>query len=240
MYNDVSYALRAMARHPGITAIVVLTLALGIGANTAVFSVVNAVLLRPLPYRDPDRLVTIAAQIPSMNIFGTFVEYNTYGEYWRAHSRSFQSTSTYTPGWVNLTSGSEPERVFMCRVNAGFLLMIGIQPEFGREFLLEEDQPGAPRVAMVSHSLWMRRFGGYRSLIGRPIDGRDHWLTVVGVTADLRQTSLADVPDMESYVPHTQSADAAMALVLRTSTDPMRLAPTLHTTYANRQGTAGF
>jgi len=181
MFEDVSYGLRSMARNPGVTAIVLLTLALGIGANTAMFSVVNAVLLRPLPYKDPDRLVTIWAQIPSLNISGAFVEYNTYGEYWRAHGQSFQSMSAYEPGWMNLTSGDEPERVFMRRVNAGFLSMIGTEPALGREFLPEEDQPGAPRVAMLSHHLWQRRFGGDRALIGRPIVLDHNSYTVVGI-----------------------------------------------------------
>jgi hypothetical protein len=181
MFKDLSYVFRTMGRHPGVTVTILLTLTLGIGANTAMFSVVNAVLLRPLPYREPDRLVAISAQIPSMNTFGAFVEYNTYAEYWRARSRSFQAMSAYTPAWVSLTSGNEPERVFMCRVNAGFLSMIGVRPELGRDFLPEEDQAGALRVAMVSHRLWMRRFGGEHDLVGRPIVLDRNSYTVVGV-----------------------------------------------------------
>src|SRR5262245_44961436 len=102
IWNDLAYGLRAMARTPGVTAIAILTLALGIGVNTAMFSVVNAVLLRPLPYRDPDRLVTIRAQIPSRNIYFAHVEYNTYGEWWRARSRSFESMAAFTPGAMTL------------------------------------------------------------------------------------------------------------------------------------------
>ena len=181
IWNDLAYGLRTMARAPGVTAIAVLTLALGIGANTAMFSVVNAVLLRPLPYRDPDRLVTIRAQIPSRNIFAAFVEYNTYGEWWRAQSRSFESMAAFSPGSMTLATGGEPERLVSQRVNAGFLQMIGVSPERGRDFLPEEDQPGAPRAAIVSRGLWQRRFGGDSSLIGRAIqlDGISH--TVVGI-----------------------------------------------------------
>ena len=181
MNKDIRYALRSMARNPVVTAVVVLTLALGIGVNTAMFSVVNAVLLRPLPYKDSDRLVTILAQIPSMNIYGAFVEYNTFGEYWRARSRSFQSISAYEPLWMNLTSGDEPERVFAHRVNAGFLGMIGVRPELGRDFLPEEDQPGARLVAMVSHRLWQRRFGRNSALMGQAIVLDQNSYTVVGV-----------------------------------------------------------
>jgi putative ABC transport system permease protein len=170
-----------MARIPGVTAIVVLTLALGIGANTAMFSVVSAVLLRPLPYKNPDRLVTIRAQIPSMNIYGAFVEYNTFTDYWRAHNHSFQSVMSFEPGTANLTSGNEPERLSKVRVNAGFLSMLGLKAALGREFLPEEDQPGAPRVAMVSHRLWQRRFGGNPALIGRSIVVDRNSYTVVGV-----------------------------------------------------------
>ncbi len=181
MFKDVSYALRTMARNPGVTAIVVLTLTLGIGANTAMFSVVNAVLLRPLPYKDPNRLVTLYAQIPSMNIYGAFVEYATFTEYWRAQSKSFDAMSAYTPATANLTSVTAPERLFMCRVNAGFLSLIGARPELGREFSPEEDKPGAARVVMLSHSLWMRRFGADRTLLGQPIVIDRNSYTVVGI-----------------------------------------------------------
>jgi len=198
MFKDISYALRTMARNRSITVIIVLTLALGIGANTAMFSVVNAVLLRPLPYTEPDRLVTIQAQIPSMNIYGAFVEYNTYSEYWRARNQSFEAMSAFTPTWMNLTSGKEPERVLSYRVSAGFLSMIGTRPELGREFLPEEDLPGASRVAMVSHRLWQQRFGGDRGLIGRQMVLDRNSYTVVGILPakfDFYQ------PEVEVYVP---------------------------------------
>jgi putative ABC transport system permease protein len=181
MRKDMSYALRVMRGNPGVTAVAVLTLALGIGVNTAMFSVVNAVLLRPLPYKNPEQLVTIPAQIPSLKLFGAFVEYNTYAEWWRTQSRSFQSMSAYTPMWVNLTSGSEPERLFAHRVSAGFLAMIGVRPALGRDFLTGDDQPGAARVAMVGHGLWKRRFGEDPGVIGKPIMLDKNSYTVVGV-----------------------------------------------------------
>lgn len=143
LIQDLRYGIRLLARNPGFSAVAVLTLALGIGVNTAMFSVVNAVLLRPLSYKDPDRLVSIWAEIPSMNISGAFVEYNTFADYWRAGSHSFQSMTAYTPAWVNLTTGGQAERLLACRVNAGFLSMIGVKPQSGREFLPSEDQPGA-------------------------------------------------------------------------------------------------
>ena len=181
MSKKLSQALRTLMRTPGVVATVVITLALGIGANTAMFSVINAVLLRPLPYKDPDRLVSLWAQIPSMNIYGAFVEYNTFVEYWRAQAKSFESMWAYTPETVNLTSTREPQRLYMCRVNAGFLKMIGSKPEFGREFSPDEDQPAAPRVAMLSHRAWVRSFGGDRAVLGAPIVMDQKTYTVVGV-----------------------------------------------------------
>ena len=181
MLPDLSLGFRMLARNPGMSVAAVLTLALGIGANTAMFSVVNSVLLRPLPYRDPGRLVTIRAQLPHSNIYGAFVEYNTFVEWWRARTHSFETLSSFTPGSANLTLGNEPERVATCRVNAGFLEMSGIRPTLGRDFLPEEDLPGAPHVAILSDGLWQRRFGGDRFITGRAIvlDGNSY--TIVGV-----------------------------------------------------------
>src|SRR5690349_15087917 len=142
MLKDLLYGLRSIARNPGTTAIAVITLALGIGANTAMFSVVNALLLRPLPYKDPDRLVTILAQIPRRNIFGAFAEYHPYGGYWLAQSRSCHAMSAFSPGSVTLTIGNEPQRILRYRVSAGFLSFIGVRPASGRDFAPADDRPG--------------------------------------------------------------------------------------------------
>ena len=202
MWKDVRYAIRTMVKSPGVTIVAVLTLALGIGANTAVFSVVNAVLLRPLPYRDPARLVTIYAQIPSRNISGAFVEYHTFGDFWRAQSRSFESMIAFAPGWATLVTNNEPERIFIHRVNAGFLSTIGVQPALGRDFLPQEDQPGAARVAMLSQRLWKRRFGGDRALLGQAILLDRISYTVVGVLPAEFEFYGADV---DAYMPIASS-----------------------------------
>jgi putative ABC transport system permease protein len=181
LIQDLKFGMRQLRRNPGFTVVAIITLALGIGVNAVIFSVINAVLLRPLAYKDPDRIVSIWAGIPSMNISGAFVEYNTFTDYWRAQSHSFESMIAYTPVFANLVTGGEPERVLAFRVNAGFMEMAGIRPEAGRAFLPSEDQPGAPRVAMVTHSLWMRRFGGDPTLIGRPIVVDRNSYTVVGI-----------------------------------------------------------
>src|SRR5437762_1036166 len=107
MGKDILYAIRSMGRNPGVTALAVVTLALGIGVNTAMFSVVNALLLRSLPYPAPDRLVTILGQVPHLNIRGAHVEYNTFAEWWKSQSRSFESMWAHVPASANLTMGNE-------------------------------------------------------------------------------------------------------------------------------------
>ncbi len=116
-----------LARNPGITVLATLALALGIGGSTLIFSVVNAVLLRPLPVRDPDRLVWIWANSPSRNLAYAFAAYNTYAE-WKAGSTSFEAMSAYSPGSATLLVRDNPERVDTLRVNASFFSMLGVRP----------------------------------------------------------------------------------------------------------------
>ena len=179
MRKDLRFALRSMAGNPGVTAIAVLTLALGIGANTAMFSVIHAVLLKPLPVADPGRLTMIWARIPRMNIANAFVEYNTFAE-WRA-GRSFESLAAYTHTSGNLAYGDQPQRLKMLRVTSNFLAVCGVGTALGRDFLPEEDQPGGTRVAILTDALWKKRFGAERSALGRSIaiDGVSY--AIVGV-----------------------------------------------------------
>jgi putative ABC transport system permease protein len=180
LLQDLRYGLRVLAGNPSLTAVAVLALALGIGANTAIFSVVNAVLLRPLPFRDPDRLVSIRIDHEQLNIHGAFGPYPDIAD-WRQQSRSFEFLAAYTPSAVNLTTRGEPERVARWKVNASFFPMLGVTMALGRGFLPAEDQPGAGRVAILSHSLWQRHFGSDASLVGKAvvIDGDPY--TVVGI-----------------------------------------------------------
>ncbi len=193
MRKDLWYALRNMAGNPGVFTVAVLTLALGIGATTAMFSVIHAVLLRPLPVREPDRLVTIYAGIPHLNIQGAFVEYNTFTDWWRPRSRSFESLTAYTPSSAVLASGDQPQRVHILRVSASYLSVIGTNPAFGRDFLPDEDRPGAPPVAILGDGLWERRFAADRGILGRSILLDDISYTVVGVMAPDFDLDPADV-----------------------------------------------
>ncbi len=204
MRQDLSFALRNLTRNPGLFAISILTLALGIGINTAMFSVVHAVLLRPLPVREPDRLHMIWARIPRMNIPLAFVEYNTFMEWWRARARSFEGLAAYSPGSANMTSGDQPRSVRTCRVSASFLSVIGMSPVLGRDFLPEEDQPGASRVALISNGLWKERFGNDHGVVGRPIvlDGNSY--TIIGVLP-----ATFDLEPHDVYMPIAHSSARA-------------------------------
>ena len=178
--QDIRYALRMMWRSPGVTVVAVLAIALGVGANSSIFSAVNSVLLRPLPYKDPDRLVQIWGQMPSRGIPIHFVPFADFFE-WRERCGAFESMSAYRPASMNLTGRGEPQRLSCLWVNADFFRMIGVPLMHGRGFLPEDDLPGADRVAVLKHSLWQTSFGSDPGLVGQTIvlDGQN--CTVVGI-----------------------------------------------------------
>ena len=177
LLQDVRYAFRLLAKNPGFTAIAILTLALGIGANTAIFSVVNGVLLRPLPFRDPSRLVLIAEK-SSFPVIST--SYENYMD-WRDQSHSFESMEATRGGAITLTGAGEPERLNVQMATAGLFPMLGINPHIGRTFLPEEDRAGGAPVVLLSSGLWQRRFGGSQDIIGKTINLDSQPYTVVGV-----------------------------------------------------------
>jgi putative ABC transport system permease protein len=180
MTADLRYALRALLRAPGFTLAVVVTLALGIGANSAVFSVVHSVLLRPLPYSEPGRLVNVYGRYPDFGRTSTSLpDFQDL----RAGTRSFeQMAARHASGFV-LTGEGEPERVIADRITANFLPTLGVRPALGRGFLPEEEQVGGDdRVVVLSHGYWQRRFGGDTQIIGRRLTLGGASYTVVGVT----------------------------------------------------------
>jgi len=185
LIQDVRYGLRMLAKNPGFTAVAVLTLALGIGANTAIFSVVNAVLVRPLPYRDPGRLAQVNETIlPSPSdpygrrwfavAPGNFLD-------WKQQNRVFEEMAVLTWLLDATLSGGVPETIQAQRVSANFFPLLGVQPVLGRTFSAEEDRPGGEPVVVLSHELWQRRFGSDPSIVGRSLtlDGKSH--TMIGV-----------------------------------------------------------
>src|SRR6266404_3420497 len=153
LWQDVCYGLRTFRARPGFTAVVVITLALGIGANTAIFSAFNALLLRPLPVADVDRLVFGMALREGFDPFGTsFLDYALY----RDEARSLASSGLATQRQFHLVREGEPERVVAAAVTATYLTTLGVKPVAGRLFTADEDRPGGPAVALLGHALWQR------------------------------------------------------------------------------------
>jgi predicted permease len=177
IWQDVSFAIRTLRRSPSYTAVAVLTLAIGIGANTALFSVVNGVLLRPLPYHAPQQLMSIlskAANGPMSVSVPDFMD-------WRAQSRNFSGlTAAYTSQTV-LTGSGEPVKLEQSRVSANFFDVIGVRPVLGRTFVEPEEQASAPRVAMIGETLWRGRFGADSSIIGRTLSLDGFPTQVIGI-----------------------------------------------------------
>ena len=175
--QDTRYALRVLGRGRGFAAVAVLTLALGVGANTAIFSVVRGVLLRALPYPEPERLVAVQSVIrgsPTAVSPPDFID-------WRAQAKSFSGLAAYFLSTATLTGIGEPERLVQARVSANFFDVLGARPARGRGFLTGEDAIAAPRVAILSDGLWRRRFGADPSVVGRTIRLDDFPTTVVGI-----------------------------------------------------------
>jgi putative ABC transport system permease protein len=182
LLQDLRYGLRTLAKNPGFTTVAIVTLALGIGANTAIFSVVNAVLLRPLGYPEPDRIVQFIVRNQDNNT----ITFTTIGSLmiWREHARILQDLAVYedvSKGAINLTGVDRPEQVRGIRVSADYFRLFGAPVEIGRTFTAQEDIPGGPRLVVIGNGLWHRRLGADRSLLGRAIllGGEPH--VVIGV-----------------------------------------------------------
>jgi putative ABC transport system permease protein len=196
MLNDLRYSIRMLRKSPGFTAVVVLTLALGIGANTAIFSVVNAVLLRPLPYREPDRLVTVRENMPKMKFFAGTVTAGQFLDY-KAGNEVFSDVAAFNSFGVNLTGVGEPQHIRAARVSADLFQLLGIAPVRGRGFLSEEDRTGSDQVMVLGYSLWQRQFGGDAKVIGKTLQLDDKPFTIVGIMPPQFQFPHAGTPFAE-------------------------------------------
>ena len=178
--NDLRYGIRGLLKRPGFTAISVITLALGIGANTAIFSVVNAVLLKPLQLRDPERLVMVWEDAAFAGFPRNTPAPANYVD-WKTQNHSFEDMAASATASFNLTGDGEPERVSAYSITANFLPVLGVQPLLGRVFVPDEDRPGANKVTVLSYQLWQSRYGGDRQIINRNIQLDGEKYTVVGV-----------------------------------------------------------
>jgi len=217
LWSDIRYAVRFFGSHPGFTAVAILTLALGIGANTAVFSIINSILLKPLPYPHSGELVALRQVAPGAGPMvsgsrGLGLSSSMYFTY-KEQNHSFQSMGVWTRGPVTVTGVTEPEQVFASVVSDGLLETLGVQPEFGQWLSPPDSDPNSSDTVLLNYGYWQRRFGGDRSVIGRKItvDGRP--LKIAGVMpAGFR---IADEPsDLILHLPldHSRAILAGFAL----------------------------
>jgi len=210
LLQDIGYGMRMLRKGPGFTAVAVITLALGIGANTAIFSLVNAVLLTKLPFRNPDKLVIVRDPVRN--------DYRGYGvsvpdfEDYRARQHTFQDLSLWVAQSVNLTGTERPDRVIGSFVSANFFHLLEVQPVQGRTFLDGEDRPEANRVVVVSYGTWRDRFGSDPHLIGRQLTLNGEIYTVIGILPASFHYTLADsdvwmaISHYPDYIAHDRAA----------------------------------
>ena len=180
LWQDLRYGFRMLARNPGFTAVAVLTLALGIGANTTIFSVVNAVLLRPLPYPEPDHLVFLNEHPQGRKEMDFSVSLPAF-EDWSAQNRVFERLACFRGDSFNLTGHGQPERIRGLMVSGTFFSTIGVAPVLGRTFTPKDDRPGAAPTVVLSHRLWQRRFAGDPGIVGQLLMFNARAFTVIGV-----------------------------------------------------------
>jgi putative ABC transport system permease protein len=169
LWQDVRFGARVLIRHPGFALVAVLTLGLGIGANASIFSVIDAVLLRPLPFREPDRLVSVwETRLDRGWTQSSF----THAGFWDVHdmARTFDGIAALGYGTINLTGNDHPDRLSVGRISANFFQVLGVTPVAGRLFAPGEDVAGGDsRVTLLSHSLWTSRFGRDSTIVGRKL-----------------------------------------------------------------------
>jgi putative ABC transport system permease protein len=199
VWQDLRYGARTLRKNPGFTLIAFVTLSLGIGANTAIFTVVNAALLRGLPYREPERLVHLFETTPQKAYAQREFSYPDYQDYQRG--QAFDGLAAYTGGGGILTGRGEPQRVFAPAVSANFFSVLGVEPLLGRTFREGEDKPGAERVAVLTYGMWRRMFGGDTGVIGQTLTISGAQYTVVGVAPASFQFALRQADLWLPYQP---------------------------------------
>src|SRR3989442_46759 len=216
--EDLKFAIRQLLKNPGFTIVAVLTLALGIGANTAIFSLINAALLRALPYPESDRLPVIWADNPSLKLGMTQVPpANADVAAWREQSQSFAKLAAFAPRTADLADGGDPERVGAAGVTAGFFETLGVTPLLGRTLADDEEAPGVPPVALISHGLWQRRFGGDPALLGKGISINGDQRTVIGILPP--EFDFPRGAEWPAFFPFAGRTEVWLPLAFRTADD---------------------
>src|SRR5437868_8937322 len=201
-WQDLRYGARMLAKSPGFALIAIFTLALGIGANTAIFSVVNGVLLNPLPYPHPEQIVSLFTEMP--NFKNGSISYPNF-EDWRRMNRSFSSMAVYRSWGFNLVGQGEPERLHGEMISAGFFEILGVNPTLGRTFSTDEDRIGANPTVMITEGLWKRKYGADPNIIGQRMALNDVGRTIIGVVPSSFHLHIQNFqrggPPNELYVP---------------------------------------
>ena len=180
LFQDLRYGARILLKQPGFTLVAVVTLALGIGANTAIFSLVNSILLRPLPFREPDRVVRLIQASPKLGLDTWGVSQADFAAY-REQNHSLESIAIFNSSAINLTGDGEPERLPIASVTADFFKVLGVNPVLGRTFVEGEDAEGKNLVCVISHRFWQRRFAGDPNIVGKKLNLNNIPTQVVGV-----------------------------------------------------------
>ena len=204
LWQDIRYGLRMLWKNRGISAIVILALALGIGANSAIFSVVNTVLLRPLPFAESDRLVFLNEKSPVLDEMS--ISYPNFLD-WREHNQSFEKIAVYNRASYNLTGAGDAERIITVQMSADMFNVLRVNALHGRVFTNDEDKPGGTPVAVLSYGLWQRRFGGQMSILNQPITLNDKSYVVIGVMPESFAGPSPGSARAELYVPVGQLSD---------------------------------
>ena len=197
--KDLKFAFRSLLKRPGFTAVAVVTLALGIGGSTAIFTVVDAALLRGLPYKSPDRLYHLWEKTPKQDFSKREFSYPDYQDY--QQNNVFEGLAAYTGGRAILSGSGEPESIGAPRVNASFFSVLGVDPIIGRTFQAGEDQPGGPRLVVLGYGLWQRRFGGKPEVLGQTLTINGENYTVIGVLPASFQFALRNADVWLPYQP---------------------------------------
>ncbi len=204
LIQDLKYAVRMLIKSPSFTIIATLTLALGIGANTALFSVVNGVLLRPLPYSQPDRLVVLSEK--TANFESSSISYPNFLD-WQGSNSAFASIAAYRSDDFSITGSGEAERVRVGMISAGFFEVLGVSPVRGRLFSTQEDRLGGAPVVLISAGLWQRKFGSARDIIGKTITMNGDGYTVIGIVPARFQLESTNFGIKDVFVPIGQNKD---------------------------------
>src|SRR5438045_4011996 len=181
LLQDLRYGFRMLLKHKGFTAVAIIALGLGIGANTAIFSLVNGVLLRPLPYQDSHRIIYFEGKNPAAGITDSNISFLDFTD-WSQQTDLFASTAAYWTGTANFGADeAEPERVPRAGVTTGFFSVLGVQPVLGRTFVPEDDKGWPQSVAIISHGVWKRRFGSDPNIIGKQVQMSSWPVKILGV-----------------------------------------------------------